>query len=380
MPLLRTLGAKPAGTLRLPCILSALMIAVPFVLTVARASAQAPAPRPRPAFSTAVGNEEGAFAVAYSSDGTMVAASGLPPSIRIWNPQTGQLRRRLTGSTRLTRSLAFSPDSKVLAAGSDDGIARLWDPQTGALEQELPPLSGKVAVKFSRDSNELAVASAFEVKLWDRKQRQWRHTIRVGSLLVPPALAFSADGQMIAIGGGTEVGLRNLRSHKVERTIRVGDWSVFAIDYSPDGRVLAMGLDKGIPEGNALRLVSQVQLCDTRSGDIVLTLRYTGARVQAVSFSPDGRALATGGTGPAIHERRRVYIPSELTVWDWKTGKRLLTRLGEPGTLNALAYSADGKVLVTCDNAEVVLVDASTGAVKHILRGKAVKSEPQDKK
>lgn len=381
MALLRNVRANAGDGIGAPLRWSASSLAVALSLLISNANGQPPG-RPQAVGVTHRGNEEGAFTVAYSPDGTMVAAGGLPPSIRIWNPQTGQPRRKLTGSQRITRSLSFSPDSSVLAAGSDDGIARLWDPRTGVLEQELPRLGGEIAVAFSRDSNVVAVGSTNEVKLWDRKRREWEQSIRVAGLQVLPSLAFSPDRWTIAIGDGAEVGLWSLRTKKLERTIRVGDWRVFAVDYSPDGRLLALALDKAIPVPgqNASRVVSQVQLYDTRKGGVVLTLPDTGPRVNTVAFSPDGKTLATGGSGDVVRELGRAYVPSELTVWDSRTGKRLVTYRGAPGDIRALAYSGDGKTLVICNGEDVVLLDAQTGTVKHTLRTRSLPDEPQDKK
>jgi actin-like ATPase involved in cell morphogenesis len=69
----------------------------------------------------------GAFAVAFSPDGTTLAAGSDDPPVRLWNASTGQLVGTLAGHTGGVRSLAFSRDGKKLVSGSADKSARLWD-------------------------------------------------------------------------------------------------------------------------------------------------------------------------------------------------------------------------------------------------------------
>jgi len=80
----------------------------------------------------------------------------------------------------------------------------------------------------------------------------------------------------------------------------------------------------------------------------------TAVPVFALSFSPDGKELATGGVNEAI-------------VWDAASGK-LLRRLPKlPARVHALAYTADGAYLLVGggtagEYGEFALVDAKTGA------------------
>jgi WD40 repeat protein len=79
----------------------------------------------------------------------------------------------------------------------------------------------------------------------------------------------------------------------------------------------------------------------------------SAAPVFALSFSPDGKELATGGV-------------NEVTIWDAASGK-LLRRLPRfPARVHALAYSADGKRLLVGggtagEYGELALADAGTG-------------------
>jgi WD40 repeat protein len=57
-------------------------------------------------------------------------------TVRLWDPITGQERATLTGHAGMVYSVAFSPDGSILAAGSGDGTIRLWD--TATSQSQLP--------------------------------------------------------------------------------------------------------------------------------------------------------------------------------------------------------------------------------------------------
>lgn len=77
--------------------------------------------------------------IAFSRDGSLMAAADFGGKVRIWNARTWQRIRDLDAGA--VRHLAFSPDGRVLALGSTDGVVRLWGgsgPWTGAPKIEAP--------------------------------------------------------------------------------------------------------------------------------------------------------------------------------------------------------------------------------------------------
>ncbi len=104
-------------------------------------------------FSEPAGEVRG---VAFSPDGTLVAAGAADNTLRVWWTLTGTLRYTLTGHTSDVSSVAFSPDGKLLASGSWDDTVRLWRVADGA---ELRVLEGHTSdveqVRFSADGTRL---------------------------------------------------------------------------------------------------------------------------------------------------------------------------------------------------------------------------------
>jgi hypothetical protein len=78
--------------------------------------------------------------------------------------------------------------------------------------------------------------------------------------------------------------------------------------------------------------------------------------VSSVAFSPDGKALASGGR--------------EIKLWDVATGIELRTLIGHADYINSVAFSPDGKSLAgASDDGIIKLWDVATGAEKHTLTG-----------
>ena len=81
----------------------------------------------------------GFFSVAFSPDGQTIAAGGdyEDPSIRLWNLHNEENIRTLTGHENRISSIAFSPDGRTLASGSWDETIKLWNPNNGNLKRTL---------------------------------------------------------------------------------------------------------------------------------------------------------------------------------------------------------------------------------------------------
>ncbi len=152
----------------------------------------------------------------FSPDGRMLAIVGktLPQqvpkterNIVLWNVETGNYIRTLSGHTDDVKSITFSTDSRTLASGSQDETIRLWDIETG---------SSKVLT----DPN------------W--KDGYQRYEVRVTS-----TLAFSPDGQTLASGMMLgDIHLWKTGTGTKKKTLRGHSQRVSHLFFSPDGQTL----------------------------------------------------------------------------------------------------------------------------------------------
>jgi WD40 repeat protein len=194
---------------------------------------------------TAVGKQDILY-VAFSRDGTRLAAGGSGGTLTLWEWDSRRLLAVLGGHRRPINSLAFSPDGSVLASGDLAGLVKLWDVATGNERTTFRAHeagNGVTAVAFSPDGALLVTGSYPEraVRLWDPARGEGR-----GSLPTtdsgPHALAFSPDGVLLAIarGDGTAV-LWGVAEARELGSVRADAGGLQSVAFSGDGRVLATG-------------------------------------------------------------------------------------------------------------------------------------------
>ncbi len=109
--------------------------------------------------------------VAFSPDGRLSLLTAANPSTaRIWNARSGQPASPAIalGSQIREDSLAFSPDSSTFAVGCNDGSVRLWDVATARPVGPPRMVRGRaLAVAFSPDGRSLlAVDDGGDVRSW----------------------------------------------------------------------------------------------------------------------------------------------------------------------------------------------------------------------
>lgn len=117
------------------------------------------------------GDWTGPNSIAFSPDGSTIAAAGSDRSIRVWDLEKGTARI-LGHSNRQITSVAFLPDGKRLVSGSWDETMRVWNVQTGEAQMLAENCSCISQVAVSADGERIVAASL------DGRIRVW--TIQTG--------------------------------------------------------------------------------------------------------------------------------------------------------------------------------------------------------
>jgi RNA polymerase sigma factor (sigma-70 family) len=291
-----------------------------------------------------------ASAAAFSPDGkTLVSAHG-DKLLRVWDARTGKKLRELKGHDDYVSAVVFSPDGKVLASGGHDRTIRLWDPATG---KQLRKIAGKgqtwgmTSLAFAPGGKTLlSWGGVNTVRFWDvatgaERLRAPGHQAEVS------AISFSGDGTAL-LSWGQDRTLRSwdLKTGK-ERCLSTGsNWGIddYGVAFSPGGKLLALGTAEGL-----------IEVWDAARGKRLRTLRGHKQWVTGVTFSPDGRVLAS-------------VCPWDKTIrlWDVTAGRERkrweAVRNDDQEDVRALAFSPDGKVLASGGAARTIrLWDTATG-------------------
>ena len=191
--------------------------------------------------------------------------------------------------------------------------------------------SGYLRATGFPDGRRVAALSRDGVDVWDIEARRLLGGFDVEGA---SAIAVSHDGALIAVGraDGTVTFWDGERFEQVGDSVAF-DERVTGLSFSPDDRTLAVSIGR-IGGRAAATTRTTPQLVD------VATRRLTGTSlgghrttVNAIAFSPDGRVIATGGND------------GRIVLHDAATGQTLGSPIQLFAGVYSLAFSPDGRLV-----------------------------------
>jgi YD repeat-containing protein len=296
--------------------------------------------------------------VSWSPDGRWIATGSNDSSVRVWDARTGQLEDRLVGHTGVVITVDWASDSRRLVSGGGDGAARVWE-FSDTESREVFTLSAQETragtyAAFSPDGTRLLTGDVgiAAVKIWDLSLRGDQEVVNlpIDSLNFVD-VAYLPDGRIVAPQNAGAVSIWNDEGTRVA-TLGPGgglpEEPVWRIAVSPDGRRVATVRDSG----------GLVSVWDPRTGDRVFEVDVEPhGELSAIDWSPDGRLLAVGSfdrtvtvlgadgrTIQVLKEPAPFYVEavafspdgrsiavavdndqeplkSHVSIWDWERGE-----------------------------------------------------------
>ncbi len=289
-------------------------------------------------------------AVAFSTDGKLLAVADLDASIRLWDTGTRREIRRIEGHTDFIRFLLFTPKGDTLVSASNsarDQLITLWDVVSGKPLRHFRSTIGAIRhLELSPDGKRLlAVTDSSQTYLWEAEtgRRLWRASIMVWPLF------FSPDGKHL-IGPQHRGGLTewNLEDGSKSREMPPPE------DTPSYPRLIGLVPD----ETRAMTLDGHGQLAawDIRRGTVLRrwSLQPGGGtrfetwfgqiRPSTPQLSPDGRLIAF----PAMD--------GSLRLVETCTGGERRALTGHQGLIRGMSFSKDGRYLATGSADSTVIV------------------------
>lgn len=328
-------------------------------------------------------------AVAWASKGSVTV---------VWEVPSGKLLSPLGGHTATVRGVAVTPDNKFVLTSGEDGTTLKWELATGkpagavTFRQPGAGFGGFVpSAVFSPD-----VSRAL---LRDAGGGLGVHDVATGAQqYVIPApydgasyAAFSPDGSKVVVASSSydakktpaHVSVWDVAAAKRVAAVDLPGVGAVGAALTPDGKYLVTAARKPAEKGNGEFVVTAWEAATgAKKGEFAEEAGFTQAFVAAAAdnktaavVTSKGRVaafdLATGKLGREYDTNRRppalapVFSPdgkrmavalqadysaqqvAAILVFDWATGEIKHT-LGAPGgSPGAMAFSPDGKWLVT---------------------------------
>jgi len=323
------------------------------------------------------GHEGSITSLSFTPDGhELVSAGG--GTIQVWEASTGKHLRQLLGSS--ANVLAVLPDGHSVLSGGYDAMLHLLEIDSGQetrrflIDKDIAPLlqdrhvvwslglspDGKTAASYSMES----VKNQGFLHVWDLTSGKALAINRVPSARLVFRL-FSPDAKLLVRHEPINSPIpRNGRFDQVEEnppnavvlqdsltgkpvlSLPQMDQINIVQSFSSDGQVLATATYKAVRRGPDDREgPATIHIWELISGKERQTMAIPGegdAHLQDLVFSPDQRVIATACSGWKSGAREHW-----IQLWDTVSGKELLRLSGYDSNTRKLAFSPDGRFLVS---------------------------------
>jgi WD40 repeat protein/tRNA A-37 threonylcarbamoyl transferase component Bud32 len=288
--------------------------------------------------------------VAFSANGRRLVAAGRDGLVEAWDPITGLEEGTFMAHPEVLSALAISPDGKTVATAAEwnfgrNGALKIWELATGKLLHELKGFTeGINALAITRDGKTLVSGGGKtrqgEIILWDlatgRRRKSW--TGIKGRVM---GIRLSPDGVRMAtrsFGHGDDVVIWHIETGR-QLAALTGHGVVEGIDYSPDGRYLAVG------HGSLINRRGEIHVWDLVTLRPIRIMRGHNQVITTVRFTLDGRSLVSAAWDKTVK------------VWDLANSLEVITLTGEAGGVPiGMEFSPQGQFLACTGENGVVKV------------------------
>lgn len=299
------------------------------------------------------GHKELVSSVAFASDSQLISSS-FDKTLKKWDIETGLMAKNFRGHTNRITEISLSGSGKYTASITSSGpeldkvsfnmssfdkkhSTKIWDVATG---RSLKTLQGRSSVAISADEKYMACpAGGFDEKEGIENTKGFKielFSFPAGELLQewpskgsPAVLAFSPDSKLLA-EGNNGVRLWNIENGEASLVREIGSGKENTqLQVDATHWVTALAFDK---ESKRLALGdnTNIKIYEISSGKLLHTLAGHFDDVKSLAFSPDGKILLSGS------------VDTQLKIWNLTTGKEAASLISIKNSREFVVYTPDG--------------------------------------
>jgi WD40 repeat protein len=264
-------------------------------------------------------------------------------------------------------AIAYDPDGKFLASASYDRTVKIWDADSGELVQTLRGHIGPVTcIAFHPKGNMLVSGGKDQrLRLWERDEKVWRpgnswpaHASAIN------AVAFHPDGSYFASAGQDKLIILWQTNGKQQQALRGHEGAVTSLAFSPGEKILVSGGGRGPKRG-------EVKLWSLPDGKLLANYYGLSDRILCLAFGHDGKFAAGGSDGL-------------IRVWDQANASDPFRLQGDKNTVFGLTFSPDGRHLASAGRTGRIHIWNSSGGqeslnITRLLQTEAVAFSPNSR-
>ncbi|KAG1798378.1 WD40-repeat-containing domain protein [Suillus variegatus] len=237
------------------------------------------------------------WVIALSPGGKIVASGSEDGGVRLWDIDTGKVVKKFTGHTEGVFSVCWSPDGGRVVSGSNDDTFRVWDVKSSEMILILAPkiadfkFTQWLICEYSADGDMIATVTHWGgiLKIWNANTGELLKTLDENAT----CMTWTSD--TLITGGWDQM-----------KKFNIPTWTKIAVLN------LEHNLYKSIPDKHTIFYVSD-----------------------GIALSPNERILAG------------VYNET-VQLWNFANNQPIGLPLHHEAQVRCMAFSADGKLLVTC--------------------------------
>jgi WD40 repeat protein len=283
------------------------------------------------------GNQGSVTAISFSQDGKYIATAGTNGTVHLWDSAGKEISPEIQIGQKIM-GVKFIQDGKQVVTITDTGTIQIWDLARKPIQTVLKKPQNQsipvISVSFSPDGNYIAMALAggsVELRKITGEKLPGSFAGHQGWIM---GVSFSRNSKFIATAGADDtIRLWNLSGQQIKE-IPARQGQVMSVSLSPNGEFVVSAGDDGTIRFWNLQSKKQVAVFSGHQG-----------KVLGVNFSPVGNFVASAGTDGTI----RLWTLSGEQIAQfigYSSGHSSEVTGGAFGSLG-MSFSPDGRQIAT---------------------------------